>query len=632
MTNQHPQQSLSPNLRYERIKPNALQFRDAEPSWAAPRASALENVIDAMLEEQWRVSHIRAELERLHIKPAGRSRQALTEQLMTAFLDPERLSASLSLLPENVVRCYFYLVLTLRMQSHYTTPASLDRICQMSVNAFNNQVLSVGLALYAESGHTFIPRQMVKFIPPGHLAFPVLPDPPDYVAAKPTGEFLLHIQHIMGLFDERTYTLRDRLRWNPPDQAYYRDIHCWPPHPDDARQLITDMSKGKNVRLWPAEPQLDDASLQQWSDNLDLPQTTVEFLYHILVQSGIIHAGSPLRINQTLVQQWLGLSPGRQIVILYNLYRSISSWAAWWSPWREEQVQIKWNFQGYWGLSYIDNAILSMAYNLRGTFLEILSFLPQNAWLSLDAVLDWMVEVFPNSSSHRFAQGTTITGLSGGWRGWLKLTLESVLCGPLHNLGFVDVAPSLEQVQAFRLRHLQEVHWGHVTEFDTGIDGTVQSSAVQVDPRAQVVKITTPVPPDLLSLVQLWAEPDGIKGRTLHYRLDVKRLHQAFENGKSPAELREAWHKCTGFAIPDTIQQWWEHWWQGYGHIRLYQPQTVLTTRDEFTMQELQMAIPDLTASIVSMVTPKAALIQVDSADKLLENLEQRGYMAKEES
>ena len=114
-------------------------------------------------------------------------------------------------------------------------------------------------------------------------------------------------------------------------------------------------------------------------------------------------------------------------------------------------------------------------------------------------------------------------------------------------MGFTDFAPSLEHVQAFRLHHLQDVHWERVTQLDIGILGAVEDSALHIDAATQILTVALPVPPDFLSMIQLWAKPGGIKEKTMLFHLDVERLHQAFEHGNSPADLRAAWEACAGF-------------------------------------------------------------------------------------
>lgn len=317
---------------------------------------------------------------------------------------------------------------------------------------------------------------------------------------------------------------------------------------------------------------------------------------------------------------------------MYHLYQAISLWGEWWSDWRDGQLDISWTFQGYWSFVYIDATVLALDEYIRNIFLDILSFLPHEVWLDVDTVIDWVFKIFPKAATHLYSHGLTVTGVKGGWKGWLKLVLKRMLAGPLHFLGFTDLAPSLEDVQAFRLHHLQDVHWERVTQLDLGIIGSVDSDAISIDTSNQFLSVALPVPPDFLSMVQLWAEPGGLQDSTMLFRLDVDRLHQAFELGNAPADLRAAWEACAGFRAPDSLDDWWNHWWRNYGQVRLYPQQTALMTADDFTMKELQVAIPRLMDSILGIVTPKTALIKSEDADQVLADFERQGYMPKDES
>jgi hypothetical protein len=633
MTKQPSDHELTSALRYVRISPAELKFKDAVPTWIQPDDYQAE-ALDALINEVYQVSEIRAELQRINIKPQGRTRQALAEQLLHGFIDPGRVAACLSLLSSDALTGFLYLLLSRSLEKWYTVPESLDTLYPLSVStrATDKKIMDAGLALRSESGQIYIPPSILSVLPPCNIPFSVLPEPSGFLPAQSPQDFLVKFQKILGLFDGRTYTLRDRLRWNAPENPYSGHASCWPPHPGDAKHLIAEIGKARKVLLLPPEPQLDDQALQLWAEGLDVPAELAEFYYHLLVQSAILHAGSPVRINQTFIQAWLALPPGRQIIILYHLYQSVSSWAEWWSLWREGHFDIMWDFQGYWGLVNIDGALLVTGLDLRCVLLDVLSFLPQEAWLSLESVIDWILKVYPTSGSHRYHRGLMIAGVEGAWKGWLKLVLKSILTGPLYTMGFADLAPSMEHVDAFRLHHLQDVHWGRTSELDSGVTGIVKSSTLHLDIKAQVMQVTMPIAPNFLSMIQLWSKPGELRGKTLHFHLDVERLHQTFENGRTPLDLRVAWEVSTGFTVPESLDQWWHHWWCSYGHIRLYPPQAVLMTRDDFTMKELQLAIPHLTDSIRSMVTSTAALLKPEDVDQILAHLERQGYMPKEVS
>ena len=118
----------------------------------------------------------------------------------------------------------------------------------------------------------------------------------------------------------------------------------------------------------------------------------------------------------------------------------------------------------------------------------------------------------------------------------------------------------------------------------------------------------------------------------LRYQLDVSRLHKAFEQGETPETLAEAWEQHAGFPPLPDVQRWWQSWWERYAHVRLYTDQTTLMTRDEFTMQELQAALPTLRQSIMGLVMPRVALLQADRVTRIVSDLGRQGYMPKEEA
>lgn len=280
-------------------------------------------------------------------------------------------------------------------------------------------------------------------------------------------------------------------------------------------------------------------------------------------------------------------------------------------------------------MTHIDATLLSTNVNMRGVLLDMLSFLPQEKWLSFDDVIDWILTVFPNSVSHQYSRGLIFTSVADGWRNWLQLVLQSILTGPLHNLGLVDVAPSLNYVEVFRLHHFQDVHWRRVTHLDIEIGETMGDRAIHLEAESKTLKVTMPIHPDFLFVIQQWSKIGSIKGKTLVFHLDVDSLHQTFEQGITLIDICDAWEKHTGVKPPDYLLTWWNRWWHNYGQVRLYSPEAILMTRDSFTMKEVQLAVPRLSVSLQEMITPTTAVIKSENVDQVVEDLERQGYMPK---
>jgi hypothetical protein len=55
-------------------------------------------------------------------------------------------------------------------------------------------------------------------------------------------------------------------------------------------------------------------------------------------------------------------------------------------------------------------------------------------------------------------------------------------------------------------------------------------------------------------------------------------------------------------------------------------------TQDEFTMQELTMALPKLEDAIRGWATSQAALLNPERVDEILSDMERQGYMPKDDT
>ena len=150
MTKPELSSALTPGLRYERISPADLKFTDAEPTWTQP-ADNIDESIYALLAEEWLGTHIKAELLRLNFQPQERNRQSLGAQLVSEFVNPERIAACLSNLSEDVYSYYLHLHLKQNLEYSFTTVASMDTVfpLPLSSSLASKQILDAGLAIRA---------------------------------------------------------------------------------------------------------------------------------------------------------------------------------------------------------------------------------------------------------------------------------------------------------------------------------------------------------------------------------------------------------------------------------------------------------------------------------------------------
>lgn len=626
---------LTAKLNYVWLQPGPpVKPQTDAPFWLYPDEVDVTEFVEQIAEQQWRVDFIRRQITRLGVKPKGQRRVDLVQQLIERFLDPERFARQLSTLNDEEQRYYIHLLLHNNLLGLRTQPTSLDQLLSLSKPSvpMTQRIVNAGLGLQDEVGQFFVPFEMFKLLPPVYIPFDTEPPPATHVPAADPRLLLTKIQQLLGLVQARNYHIQPRPRWRMPQIAYYaRESHIWPPVPEDARRLQSNLNKTGVITLCPPTPYLADVAIAAWSADLELPSAIVEFLYHVLINAALLLPGDPVTLNAALLQPWMMQAPGHQLASLYQIYRSMPDWTDWWPDWRAGDIKIQWNSQNVWDLAAVDNMLRTTHYMLRWVMLDILAYLPHDVWLSLDKVMQFVMKLYPEPQSHYYQQNLLCKDARDQWKGFLRQVLSSMLRGVLHTFGLVDIAPNLDAIEVFRLRHFQSLHWNRAEALAIEDTTPFGRDNVAFRPREQALSITPPAKAQFLNVVQQWSEPRGLIDNKLRYQLDVARLHKAFEQGETPETLAEAWEQSTGFPPLVDVQRWWQYWWERYAHVRLYRGQTTLVTRDEFTMQELQAALPTLRQSIMGLVTPRVALLQADHVNRIVSDLERQGYMPKVE-
>ena len=638
--------SLKPQLGYKRISPLAPEEVRDRAFWQSDPEDPVETIVDEIVRAEWRVNHLREEIETLGLEPKGRTRHNLAQQMAKRFLDPTRLVKAIQQLSDEEFRYYVTLQLQANLASYYTNPQGqkLWQGFSTSWSTMSARITKLGLALTMEDGQLFLPRGSRRWLTTLQLPFPATAPPTSSAQPADPREILMQIQQLLNLLQVERFKLRDHLVWEAPDYPYAEPVVCWPLMPEDAQKLKANANIETIIGLCPPEPSLDGASLKRWAEVLSVTEDRAEFLYHILVVAGLILRGSPLTVDPDRVRDWMALTPSRQLGVLFHSYLHITPWAAWWPLWRKGSVRVSRAYHGYWGLVSIDQAVFQSANHLRWTLIELLSFLPEGTWLAAEDVTRWIVDLFPTSDSHNYLMGLNLEDTQGGWPRFLEEALLLTIAGPLQILGLADVGPSseiptpLQSGQAFRLHGLRDLHWGRVEEVSLGAPtslnaaGRLSRQVLRFMPSESVLEVESPVPPAFLTFLLKWSRPVGFSRNLVRYQLDVPQLHQAFEEGEDPASLENTWKSSIEVEPLPEITRWWAYWWERYGHVRLYPAQAMLQTRDALTMHELQVALPVLETAFQGMLTPNAALLRDEDVDRVLDDLMRQGYMPKETS
>lgn len=623
--------TLAPEIGYLQESPPPPRPPDFAHLWSIGRLDPVSHTTNELNGSEWRLSHLRDLTTAMGYQPEGATRYHVTRHLVELFLDQERLSNAMHSLSDEESRYYATLILQTYLHAHYAMPRGkkLWEGFTTDWSRLARRIQKAYLTLETETGDLYLPVGLRRRLPPLALPFASCPAPQQVVTADRL-KILTQVQQLLNLLQSESWKLRDQLRWQAPTYQFAQQITCWPLVPADARRIYANVEMNGMIELMPPAPRPTDEALASWANALDCSEEWAEFLYALLETGGIVMQGSPITVDSILAQQWLSLPPGRQVGVLYQLWRDTESWTEWWSPWRDGQVRMRRLYQGYWGLNSIDPSIKSIARGLRQAFLELLSALPHNSWLATRDLLKWIAELFPAPDTQHYLMGLIPQGPKGDWLDFLELVLLATLKGPLHALGLVDLGPGPNDVKAIRLRDLQDLQWERREEVTLDISSAMRQEALRFSPDDWILEVETPIPPAFLAFILQWASPAGFSRTLVRYRLDVQKLHQVFARGLDPETLRASWSAASGLEPLSPISHWWEMWWQRYGHVRIYPVQALLQTRDAFTMQELQVSLPHLQSSALATLTPKSLLLDEGSVDDLLNDLARQGYMPKE--
>ena len=623
-------------LGYEVHSPPAPQARDEMPHWMLPDDGRPEDAaIQRILQEEWPVALIRKQIRKLGIKPHGRSRLDLATQLVETFMDPHRLQAVVDNLSDAAQTYYVQMLFNLRLPRRYDQQAGETHLVQVPdvpVEPLLNEILDAGL-MFRRDDRMLVHTMVMSRIPALHLSLPSsasVPEPDDPTVAQPL-HTVQQIQQLLGLVRAQQERLRPEHRWRRQPAQYMSQLSAGLPTPEDARRINqAAWSEQLNLRLMAPEPRLAPETLTRWAEIFDGDADAAELMYHLLRAVGVLRPGSPITLEPGVTESFLALAPGRQLALLLNYSVIMGRYDPFWPLWRAGRVEVRWQYRPpYHGLQQYDHFMAQALYQLSVRVLELLALLPSDRWLSLDTARD-LAHRLPLSNPAYLFGPVRFWDTQGEVQGFLDHYVRVVIERLLWRLGMSDLAHTeAGEVRAFRLHALQDLLWGRREALPMSTVTWEAAQAVRWVAEPPGMALSPPVPVDVLRQVQRWAEPEGVEAGALRYTLDLRRLYEVFKAGEHAESLAAAWEQAAGVPAPEPLADWWSHWWARYGHVQLYPRQALLEVQDEFTMHELQVAVPALRGALLAQLTPRAALVRRDQVAPLMEQMEAQGYMPK---
>ncbi|MFP4345060.1 MAG: hypothetical protein ACLFU8_10230 [Anaerolineales bacterium] len=625
-------EETAPDLGYRQVKPLASQ--PVRLTGSRDSRDPVQQAVERIVREEWPVAFLRQQITELGGDPYGRARIDLAQQLVEIFLDPSRILVALASLRPETQDFFVQLLLNLRILGYLPGRQQIFMLRPFSTRPemLYEEILEAGLGLDAEGGLVF-PEILMPRLPELYLSLPTLQVPGGtQVLEGDPQRLLVSIQQFVGLVQSEAYELRPTRTWSPFPQSNRSPFRQVVPTPESARSFKkANRPPSWDLKLMAPEPQPEAAALSTLSAALGISSQGVEFLYYLLSAGIIFRPGSPIHLEAQRTEEFLALPPGRQLAQLLTWYEWVNDWSAFWPLWRAGEVEARLHYRPYVEVQFLTNLQLIMQ-RLRSLVLDYLSFLPHDTWLGVEEVLDPLLRLLPEGEALLSVSNLELVSTFEGWEGFLELYLRAMARGPLRWLGLADVlVDEHDVVIGLRLHHLQDLLWKRRESYPLDEVAPREERPLTWLPDEEALLVPPPVPGPLIRHLQQWARPAGMREDALLYEADVERLHRAFEAGETPESLSASWVESAGPALPEPVPAWWQGWWARYGRVRLYPHQAALITSDDFTLQELQVAVPELPDALLGLVNARTALLDGERAAAVVRGMEAKGYLPKVE-
>jgi hypothetical protein len=307
-------------------------------------------------------------------------------------------------------------------------------------------------------------------------------------------------------------------------------------------------------------------------------------------------------------------------------------------------------------------------YQGRKTVLRFLSLVPDNCWLSVDALLEAVYDVQPGLlhtasdpsvwwlESHRTGRqfGTAFED----WRKSYGQFVLAVLTGPLTWLGIVrlgysdpdaaETRPSTldtpvssrasDMPAAFQLTQTGSFALGHRTE----LSSVETATAVPTDPICSVsdslavIVVPDLAPLELHDLLHRVGRLVEVTPERFVYQLTAEGVLRWVDAGATAESGSQAGvsHSVEGLVAllsrycESSDSNWAEKlrtWQRNRGLLHAYENITLVELADDYALQELLVST-SLADAIVYQFSPRLVAIKAHEVDHLVEEMETRGY------
>lgn len=599
---------------------------------------------------------------------SGTRKDALIAQLIQHLLQPSDLQQKFSSLDREHQQVFQALALLNPFgifTTEQVTPLAklwgpLKRYKKLE--SYLKQLRDKGLVLPRLSAYwdtvEIVPNDVMRVLPAvleNHLpSVPFLPTKTNEIRLADPFELLRVVNQITLLLEQSTPPLRPpapRLRL----EKFYRYLQGWdylPAEIESAQQRnkLSQRAALVNLTVPPPSPMLMDETIASLRPVVG-SSAKINFLYHLLLQSGLLRPGSPVMIAQAVKEAFLKQEPAKQWTILAQEYLHLTTWSELWLVLEgQSKLEVKRN-----SIPVAEAQVQKMQEKLwqfRQQVLRVLACLPDNVWLSfsfLCGILHPIWPVFSHAAWEPASYGRdveplwflTLNGRSlatetnqAEWDMVQGAFIQQMLVGPLSWLGLVDLCLEKEQLIAFRLHGVADLFWDRVSVLSMpNREETLAPKAIPATAVATHADTITIDPqamnPQAHAMLQTIATLVQSHVGQYQYRLSAEAVYQSFKNGHTLNDLLHDWRKHLSIPIPKAIQTQLTVWWENYGQIYLYENVTIIEFGDAYALTEMK-AITSLEKHIIAEISPRMVLIANQAVESLVAELQKAGYTPKQ--
>lgn len=373
----------------------------------------------------------------------------------------------------------------------------------------------------------------------------------------------------------------------------------------------------------------------------------LEFIFSLLVATGIFQPGSPLTVWPEVQEQFLYKDELTQRAILARVYFQMNNWTVLWDLLRATgalQLRRRYSY-------YRPEHLRADLVRFRHLVLRSLASLPDGEWVVLDDLFRLMFVLWPRFDQsvwelRHHVKGSPNWFLASGKSGEPLRLMETegwdlaqggfirrMIAGPLHWLGLADLCWDNDRLTAVRFHGLVDLYWNRA-EAPPAPPHVLLSAAPLPEEAVTVDELTISVIPSVITpkahrLLDAVARLESATAERFVYRLDPQAVYESFEAGGTLAEMVEDWERFLPITLPVAVREHLTDWWNAYGQVRIYQDVTVIEFGDDYALAEMR-ATTSLEKHLIAEISPRLVIIPRRAIDSLTAELESAGYTPKQ--